>query len=295
MTQPRTNLDYSRRIERVVQHIGAHLDAALDLAALAEIASFSPYHFHRIYRSVTGETVADTVRRERLHRAAGDLVRGKGAIARIAKTAGYGSVAAFTRAFAAAYGIPPAQYRRQGRLLSPARETGNEEHAMYSVELRQIGPLRLAAFDHAGSYMEIGPVFERLFAWAGGRGLLRPDTRMIGLYYDDPAAVPVAKLRSKAAVTLPDGQTPDGGAQVVELPGGRHAVTRHKGPYAELEMAYGWLYREWLPTSGQEPADWPIFEEYLNNPRTVPPAEWLTDICMPLKEPSAFSDQPKSG
>jgi AraC family transcriptional regulator len=284
MSNKRTSLDYSRRIERVVQHIGAHLDETLDLESLASVASFSPYHFHRIYRSVTGETVADTIRRERLHRAAGELVRGQGAIANIARAAGYGSVAAFTRAFAADYGIPPAQYRRQGRLLSPQRQTGREEQEMYTVELRHIEKLRLAAFDHTGLYMEIGPVFERLFAWAGGRGLLRPDTRMIGLYYDDPAAVPAGKLRSKAAVTLPDGIAPDGGAHLIELPGGRHAVTRHKGPYAELEAAYSWLYREWLPASGQEPEDRPIFEEYLNNPRELPPAEWLTDICLPLKE-----------
>ena len=287
MTNKRTSLDYSRRIERVVQHIGAHLDDTLDLAKLAEIACFSPYHFHRIYRSVTGETVADTIRRERLHRAAGDLVRGQGTIVRIARTAGYGSVAAFTRAFAADYGIPPAQYRRQGRLLSPARHSDDEELAMYSVQLRQIEPLRLAAFDHVGPYMEIGPVFERLFAWAGGRGLLRPDTRMIGLYYDDPAAVPAAKLRSKACVTLPDGVTPDADAQLVKLPGGRHAVVQHKGPYAELEQAYRWLYREWLPSSGLEPEDRPIFEEYLNNPRELPPSEWLTDICLPLQEARA--------
>src|SRR5262245_25979296 len=117
MTKPLTVLDYSRRIERVIDHIGAHLDEPLDLDRLAAVACFSPYHFHRIYRAMTGETVADALRRLRLHLAAGELVEGHPAIERIARRAGYASVAAFTRAFRAGYGIPPATYRRQGRLV----------------------------------------------------------------------------------------------------------------------------------------------------------------------------------
>jgi AraC family transcriptional regulator len=61
-------------------------------------------------------------------------------------------------------------------------------------------------------------------------------------------------------------------------------VLHHRGPYAELNKAYRWLYREWLPTSGEQCADRPIFEEYLNNPRALPPEQWLTDICLPLAE-----------
>jgi methylphosphotriester-DNA--protein-cysteine methyltransferase len=72
MNKPATVLDYSRRIERVARHIGAHLDQPLELGALAEVACFSPCHFHRIYRALSGETVAETIRRHRLHRAAGE-------------------------------------------------------------------------------------------------------------------------------------------------------------------------------------------------------------------------------
>ena len=63
---------------------------------------------------------------------------------------------------------------------------------------------------------------------------------------------------------------------------GRHAVLRHRGPYAELHHAYNWLFGTWLPTSGEVPADRPVFEEYLNNPRELPPEEWLTEINLPL-------------
>ena len=284
MTKPLTVLDYSRRIERVLDHIGAHLDEPLDLERLAAVACFSSYHFHRIYRAVTGETVADTLRRLRLQRAAGELVEGHPAIARIARRAGYGSVAAFARAFRAGYGIPPATYRRQGRLVLPSPIPIATETAMYDVTIPELQPVRLAALRHTGPYLDIGTTFERLFAWAAGRGLMGPQTRAIGVYYDDPDGTPGEALRSDAGLVVGSGIALDNGLRVVEVPGGRHAVLHHRGPYAELNKAYRWLYREWLPKSGEQCADRPVFEEYLNNPRTLPPEQWLTDICLPLAE-----------
>ena len=52
-----------------------------------------------------------------------------------------------------------------------------------------------------------------------------------------------------------------------------------------MKGAYRWLLGVWLPQSGQEPDDDPIFETYLNNPQHVAPAELMTDIHLPLKTP----------
>src|SRR5215470_16513561 len=218
MTKPLTVLDYSRRLERVIAHIGAHLDAPLDLERLAAVACFSPYHFHRIYRAVTGETAADTLRRLRLHRAAGELVEGHPAIDRIARRAGYGSVAAFARAFRAGYGLPPAAYRRQGRLVPPSPLATATETAMYAVSIRDLQPVRLAALRHAGSYQEIGATFERLFAWGAGRGLMGPQTRAIGVYYDDPDGTPESALRSGAGIAVDADVALDDGLRWLEVP-----------------------------------------------------------------------------
>lgn len=172
MTKPDTLLDYGRRIARVVDHIAAHLDEALELERLAAVACFSPYHFHRIYRAMTGETAADTLRRLRLHRAAGDLVKGGDGMVQVARRAGYGSVEAFTRAFGQVYGLSPGAYRRQGRLVPPPDQPPDEERNMHDVTIRDLPPLRVAAMAHQGPYMDIGTTFERLYAWAAGRGLV---------------------------------------------------------------------------------------------------------------------------
>jgi AraC family transcriptional regulator len=131
--------DYAARVERVHAYLAAHLDRDLDLDHLAGVACFSPFHFHRIYHALQGETVAESVRRMRLHRAALDLIEGAMPVARIATRAGYGSQAAFTRAFRTAYGTPPAAYR--------AASSGRFDGA---VAIRRTAAVRVMARAHHG-------------------------------------------------------------------------------------------------------------------------------------------------
>jgi AraC family transcriptional regulator len=280
-----TRSDYAMRLERVFRWLADHLDDTLDLARLAEVAAMSPYHFHRTYHAMQGETAAETVRRLRLHRAAVELITGELPVPRVARRAGYGSQEAFTRAFKTAYGVPPARYRAS---FVPSPTPTRTEDAMdtttaYHATIRETPALRVAALAHSGDYINIGSTFERLMAMAGGQGLLGPWTRSFGVYYDDPASTPREALRADACLTLPDGKLPSGGLQVREIRGGRYAVTLHVGPYAELHFPYTWLYGTWLPKSGEETADAPSIEEYLNDARVVPPSELRTEIWLPLR------------
>lgn len=280
-----TRSDYAIRLERVFRWLADHLDDTLDLARLAEVAAMSPYHFHRTYHAMQGETAAETVRRLRLHRAAVELITGELPVPRVARRAGYGSQEAFTRAFKAAYGVPPARYRAS---FVPSPTPKGTEDAMdtttaYHATIRETPALRVAALAHSGDYINIGSTFERLMAMAGGQGLLGPWTRSFGVYYDDPASTPREALRADACVTLPDGKVPGGDLQLREIRGGRYAVTLHVGPYAELHFPYTWLYGTWLPKSGEEAAHAPSIEEYLNDARVVPPSELRTEIWLPIR------------
>jgi len=280
-----TRADYADRLERVYRHLAEHLDETLDLARLAEVACLSPYHFHRIYHAMQGETTAETVRRLRLHRAAVELITDELPVSRIARRAGYGSQEGFTRAFRAAYGVPPARYRASFVPLPASRGMEDQMDTTtlgYEATIRETPAIRVAALPHRGDYQLIGGVFERLVLLAAGQGLVRPGPRTFGIYYDDPAATPRDALRSEACITVPDGWTPSGELELREIRGGRHAVTLHVGPYAELERPYRWLYGTWLPRSGEEAADAPTIEAYLNDARVVPPSELRTEIWLPL-------------
>lgn len=285
-TDTASQAGYIRRFTRVVEYIYAHLDEAPDLNTLAEVAALSPWHWHRIWQSVYGESVIGTVKRLRLQRAAADLAHTDMPVDAIWPRAGYSSLAAFSRSFKEAYGMTPTEYRKAGShtrfAATPAIKEGDA--TMRAVEIKTLAPATLAVIPHRGSYMEIGKAFETLFGTLAARNLLRPGLCMKGLFYSDPTSVPEADLRSAAGIIVPDADFPVAPPlERAELRGGDYAVLRHKGPYSDMKAAYDWLYGEWLVQSGREAADAPVFEDYLNNPREVPPTELLTDICLPLK------------
>ncbi|MGG5820742.1 AraC family transcriptional regulator [Falsiroseomonas sp. HW251] len=156
--------------------------------------------------------------------------------------------------------------------------------AMDAVSIQDEPALRLAAMAHQGPYTGIGAVFEHLMAWGVGRGLVGPETRFIGLFLDDPANVPAERLRSNACMTVPEGVATRGeGVRVIFPRAQRLAVTLFRGPYAELPAAYDRI-RTWMAAQGLEADRFePCREEYLNDCRALPPAEWLTRVMVPLK------------
>lgn len=280
----RTN--YAKRLARVTAYIYEHLDEDIDLTVLAEVAALSPWHWHRIYHALYGETVAATVRRLRLQRAAADLANTTLAIEDIARRAHYEAVPSFNRAFRAAYGLPPAQYRGQGGHAHFAGHSNDGGKAMFPIEIVRLPALRLAAVGHVGPYIQIGQAFDQLFGTLAARGQITPDVRSIGVYLDDPSAVPEERLRAHAGIVIDDGLAMAAPLEPLTVQAGTYAVLRHKGPYADMRAAYDWLFGEWLVRTGHEADDAPAFEEYLNNPRDTPPMELRTNIHLKLREVS---------
>jgi AraC family transcriptional regulator len=270
---------YSERIQRVADYLTTHLDEEVGLETLAREACLSPYHFHRIYRGLLGETVNETVRRLRLHRAAMDLLDRELSIERTARRAGYASQAAFTRAFRAEYGQPPARYRGARR---EAERPEDRSATLYQVEIVHLPRLRVAMIEQRGDYRLASKAFERLMTAAATTGLLRPQTRTIGIYHDDPESVPQIELRCAACITVADDWIPSGELAEGHIEGGRYARIIHIGPYSELSAAYDWLYQTWLPSSSAEPRNDPCLEEYLNDARRVAAKDLETAVMMPL-------------
>ncbi len=271
---------YQRQLDAVSDYIYSHLDEDLDLGRLADVACMSPYHWHRVYRGLRGETAAETVRRLRLHRAAGYLAETDLPVRRIADRAGFTNLQSFTRIFKSYYGVPPATYRATG-IHSEFRAPGAAALPDHPVSIQHFPPLTLLSSPHKGSFLDIGRAFGRVqnaIAGPTAAGQLR----MIAIYYDDPELTVERELRSRAGVAVDrDDPTPDG-LQRVTIPGGPHAVLRYRGPYASMHAAYQWLYGTWLPNSGATPGEHPVFEDYLNDPVVTAPHDLLTDICLPL-------------
>ncbi len=274
--------DYQERLSRVIAHIHDHLAEELDLNRLADVAHLSPFHWHRVYQALYGESIANTVRRLRLQRGTGYLANTTLTVEQVARKCGYPNAQSFTRAFTAAYGLSPTRYRVEGSHMAFRSGPVAASQAGYSVEVRQVPAVQLAGIAHKGSYMQVGRAFEMAYTRMAAQGLARADMRWMAVYYDDPFAVPEAQLQSRAGLSLPPDGQPAAPLELFTLGGGWCAVLRHQGPYATMRSAYQWLYGQWLVQSGFEAADSPVFEEYLNNPRDTPQDQLLSDIYLPL-------------
>lgn len=260
----------ARRLGRVMTALHAGRRDGHDLATLATIACLSPWHFHRLYRRVTGETPAATQTRLRLHRAAMALARSNRPLFEIARAAGFSSTAAFTRAFRAGHGLPPARFR-QSCQTSPI---------MPDIAIQTRDPLRLIVTEHLGPPWLVGAAFDRLVAWAGAAGLIDEDRLGVTVRMTRPD-VPMDQQRTLAGLALEALAPADPAFFAYDLPGGRHAVAVHRGAYATLGATWTALY-QWIAEQGLTPANRPAFEVNRNNPRHTAPADLLTDVCVPL-------------
>lgn len=289
-----TASDHQARILRVLVHIQAHLDDAFSLQELAKIAAYSPFHFHRVFRGMVGETVTEHVRRLRLERAAWRLKHDDQPIVRVAFEAGYETHEAFTRAFRARFDTSPSEFRRSHRRL-PYPPVPNQVH-FSELELTTFDPIvrsntmdiaieqrtatRVAFIRHTGPYAESRHAWQRLMAWAGRNGLIGPQTRMYGLSYTDPEVVGPEDYRYDACVTVGDEVEPEGEIGIQDIPGGAFAVTVHVGPYERLGETYAVMMGQRLPQMGHMPGDPPSVERYLNHPGSTEPEELRTEVAV---------------
>ena len=172
---------YRERILRVLVHVQSHLDEPLALPDLAAVAHFSPYHFHRIFSGMVGESVKEHVRRLRLERAAHRLRFTDQPVTGIAFDAGFEAHEAFTRAFRAMFEASPSEYRKQHRsIAAPPSPSGVHYAADGAVEgfepvpegdkpmnvrIEEIKPMHVAFIRHVGPYDQVGQAWTRLMGW----------------------------------------------------------------------------------------------------------------------------------
>ncbi len=288
-----TEQDYHERIIRSLVYIQQHLDDELELEQLASVASFSPFHFHRVFHGLVGESLGQHIRRLRLERAAKQLKHGGEAVVQVALQAGFETHEAFTRAFKTMFDTSPSDYRAAHKPV-PESPSGTHFESVNGfhppnygnpvpVEVKEIAPMRVIFLRHVGPYSRVGATWSRLMAWAGPRGLLGPNMTTIGIVHDDPAVTAADKIRYDACLVVQREIRPEGEFGLAEIPGGLHAVTTHRGPYEALSETYQRLYGEWLPKSGYELANAPAFEQYLNSPQFTKAEDLLTVIHLPIQ------------
>ncbi|WP_448662178.1 GyrI-like domain-containing protein [Sphingomonas sp. CJ20] len=268
---------WEARMERALALLAERLDAPPDLHALAAAAGISAYHFHRIWRALTGETVGDSIARLRIAAAQVRLAAGGESVTGVAMESGYGTPQSFARAFRRVTGMSPSAFVATG--AAPVNVTPPPD-ADIRIELRAPGEL-VALRREGGGYRELNALYGQLWDWAAGAGKLDGLQGIYGLLLDDPESVPEARQRYDAALALADPGIPEPPLRIVSLPGGEHAVLRHVGSHDALEPVNQRLIA-WLVASGRMPGDFPLIHHALDDPDETPEAELRTDVLVLL-------------
>lgn len=279
---------YRRRIERAVALIERAVAAgeeAPELERLAAAASFSPFHFHRIYRAMTGETSGQTVARLRLLQSLRLLAARS--VTDTALAVGYQTPQAFARALRLRTGASPSALRAEpGRLAREierlSQPPAQAAAAPLRVEVVSLEPFQVLALQVRGGYQQHHGGYLRLFEWATERGLIESLTGLYGVPHQDRRDVPPSRCAFDCMIGLSAEFRPGRGLRRARLGGGRYARVRHVGAYAGLEALTDALLAQWLPGSGERLREAPLHHEYLDDPDETPETLLRTDVYLPL-------------
>lgn len=297
---------YKARMHRVLDHIDRYLDTPLDLATLAEVAHFSPFHFHRLFAAWIGETLGDYLRRRRVEVAAMRLVsQPRLSVLTAAIAVGFGSGEAFSRAFKTRFGCSPTAWREQTRSRraksNPGQADSNHDQAALpqalqhdvsaniptettmNVTLVDRPPALIAYLRYTGPYGESIAQFwqQTVFPWLRENSLLGQPR--YGISHDDPSITEAGRCRYDACVEVPANFASQNGGLTATIPGGRYAILHFKGTAEEIGAAWDSLLRDWLASSGLQLDARPCFEYYprdsCHDPQT---GIFGCDICIPV-------------
>jgi AraC family transcriptional regulator len=319
-TPEASRAEYVARVNRVIDYIERNLDQPLSLAALADVAQLSRYHFHRIFGAMVGETLHGFVQRLRVERAATMLlVNPKDSITTIALDCGFSSSATFARAFKEAFGMSATEWRAERRkrcetdrkirnmLGNPGEAAGtwacyidprtatpswsNEMSKQPSkletkIEVRELPEHYVVYLRHVGPYGQVALVpqlVDKLRGWAVPRGLVKGDTRLLLVAHDDSHVTEQDKLRLSVCLTVPPGTTGEGEVGTMKIPGGKFAVGHFEIKPEQIAEAWNVVMGDWLPQSGYQPDDRLCYEEALSDPREHPEGKLVLDICVPVR------------
>ena len=299
-----------------MDYIEKHLNEEITLDKIAQIACFSPFHFHRIFSTLTNETINAFIQRIRIEKAAQRLRNDEDvSISEIAYNCGFGCVAHFSRTFRKYFGLTAKEFRetekavfakdglffsKNGQLIRKINQQGPDfrgqlcsdnlkqfNHSSLiimdtKIEIKEMPEFNVIYCRHTGQFNQIGKAYEKLMKWAGPRGLLNfPQTKTITVYHDDPAITDIERVRQSACITVENDVKVDGEIGKIKLESGKYAVGRFEIDEKGFEKAWNTMCL-WFTESGYQPGEGYSYELYYNSPDEDAKRRFILDICIPV-------------
>ena len=295
--------DYKNRINRVFEFIDKNLDSDLSLNTISEIASFSPFHFHRIFKFITGETLNKYVARRRIEKSAMDLLHSNISTTEIAHKFGFSDNSSYSRAFKKYYGISPTEFRRQNpnRLskICQLESKNGQEYPDYDkyiciinnlknwmkmnakIEIKEMPKMDLAYVTSIGP-QNLENAYGKLIRWATSQGLMSEQTKPVTIYHDSFKVTEHDKVRMSAGLLLNKPVTTEGEIGLTTIEPGKFIVGSFEIDLNEFEKSWTGLF-VWMNENGYKKADREPFEIYHNNFNEHPEKKAIVDFFIPIE------------
>lgn len=277
-----TKNDYIQSVCKVILYIEQNYTEDLNLEELSKVASFSKYHFHRIFKSIVGENLSDYIRRVRLSSTTLKFKTNQ-KITKIAIDSGYETNASFSKAFKKHFGITPKEFSKNAKIKQGNKMLEPKIIEMKDIEIlfvRKVGEYQKAAQDA----WEVLMPFAYEKKMKEKKNIMGEKAMMFGIGHDNPHHTEVDKLRYDACISWDDKTVqPEGEIQSKMVEGGKYAMFLHKGAYSDLITTYDGV-ADWIVENESEVRDLPIIEKYLNRyPRSTKPENLKTEIYVPIR------------
>lgn len=298
------NEEYIKRINSILAYIDTNLSADLSLETIAKLAFYSPFHFHRLFKSITNETLNGYVTRKRIEKTASILMHKKEiSISELVLLFGFSSNSAFTRAFKKYYGQSPSDFRKSNsnsfRKISQINskkgkeKTGAEEYICNltnlkewiqmnaTIEIKEMPKTDWAFVTHIG-VEGLDAAYGKLLQWAIPKGLVGNDLKMGRIYHDSFKITDPAKVRMSACILLQEPVQTNGEIGLVSIPKGKCIVGHFEIPPHEFGKSWQSLFI-WMNENGYKKADQNPFEIMHNNYHEHPEKKCIVDLCIPIE------------
>ncbi|MBJ6367175.1 AraC family transcriptional regulator [Snuella sp. CAU 1569] len=295
--------DYKNRINRVFKYIDENLDSDLSLSTISEIAFFSAFHFHRVFKFITGETLKEYVTRRRIEKSASDLLHKNITATEIAHKYGFSDNTSYSRVFKKYFGVSPTEFKKQNpnrhskiRQLKSKNGQAYPDYEKYiciinnlknwikmnaKIEIKEMSKMDLAYV------LSIGPqnlesAYGELMQWAIPKGLMSDQTKMITIYHDSFKVTEASKVRMSASILLDKTIETKGEVGLTTIEKGKYIVGSFEIGLDEFEKSWTGLF-VWMNENGYKKADREPLEMYYNNFNDHPEKKAIVDFCIPIE------------
>lgn len=299
-----TSEEHFKRIRKVFAYIDEHIQDELSLEKIAEIGAYSPFHFHRIFKAITTETLQEYITRKRLEKSAMMLsLKKKKNLKEIYSEVGFKSNATFSKTFKKYYGISPSVFRKTSpenfRKIGQTISKIGQKEVVFEQYLYNLNQIKIFMEEnakievkempemHLASVLSIGVqnienAYNKLVSWAISKNLFpREHVKMITVYHDSFKVTAPDKARIHACMLLEGPIKNDGEIFYETLPKGKYIVGNFCISIHDFEKAWNGLFL-WMSENGYQFRKTNPYEIYHNNFKEHPEKKCIVDFCIPI-------------